>query len=81
VCLLFLVPVHTEPPELSGGAADTLDDNSYLAFLRILVRDCDGDALGVIMQLHDDKLPGLAFLCDKRRFNAEQLDIGGDEFR
>jgi len=56
VGLLFLVPVHTEPPKVFGGAADTSDDNSYLVFLRVAVRDVDGDALAVITDVQENKL-------------------------
>ncbi len=78
--LLFLVPIHSEPPELFGGAANTLHDNSYLAFLRIAIRDGDGDALAVLMDAQDDELARLVFPGNVGRFNAEQIDIRGDEF-
>jgi len=61
VCLLFLVPLHTEQIKHFGGANDPLNDNGNISYIKIVVRDDYRIALAVFMSMQDDELARLVF--------------------
>jgi len=79
VGLLFLVPVYADPIKLFGGANDPLNDNGNISYIKIAVQDGYRIALAVFMSTQDYELARLVLPGNVGRFNAEQIDIRGDE--
>ena len=50
------------------------ENNCYGTFFRIVISDCQGDALSLLVHAENDKLSSFGFPGNVRRFNFHQCD-------